>query len=330
MQAVRADDANPRARGRGRGPRRPREGPWRSASTANAGSRTARRRTSRARRSFAKVADNASRSRATRFGRRPLTRSRVRRFRSDRTGHPLWTSSGSPTRRPLREEPPGATASSPTNRPAPPAPGAEAAEDGPLPSRAVYEPMTDAKRKKIEKRVKKVEKTKTSYAGAAYGVSFGTVLAISLFTWRIYRTVNKIGRLASSANAVASAPGRPLPTGPGRRDGQGDRPANPRAGHGRGPRLARPGQIPEPRRHGDVGRQGPRPRSPGSTIEGLRRVYVLDPTPLGNTVLTAQIAVKLPTDPAQRKACMGWEAQYLEGGDLSQDFGQTYLLITTD
>ena len=63
---------------------------------------------------------------------------------------------------------------------------------------------------------------------------------------------------------------------------------------------------------------------------GAERVYVLDPTTLGDTVLTAQFAVKLPQDPAQRKQCFEWEASQQEGEDPSPDLGQKYLLITTD
>ena len=63
---------------------------------------------------------------------------------------------------------------------------------------------------------------------------------------------------------------------------------------------------------------------------GAEKVYVLDPTALGNSLVTAQFAVKLPKDAAARQKCLEWEAKYQEQDHPSPDQGQKYLLITTD
>jgi hypothetical protein len=63
---------------------------------------------------------------------------------------------------------------------------------------------------------------------------------------------------------------------------------------------------------------------------GAEKVYILDPTTIGNAVITAQIGVKLPRDPNQRKQCLEWAAKYEGEEQPSPDRGQKYLLITTD
>ena len=202
-------------------------------------------------------------------------------------------------------------------------------DDEPLPPRAFYEPMTAEKKKKLEKRVKKIEKSKTSYAGAAYGVSFGTVLAISLFTWRIYRTVNKIGRLANSVNSVATAPADMSPQAMAAETDQEI------AEQIRQPGTAEARDWLDADKHPnhavmEMPAEKARSLVAGFYERGAVKVYILDPTPLGNTVLTAQIAVKLPSDPAQRKACLEWETQALQGEEPTSDFGQKYLMLMTD
>jgi hypothetical protein len=63
---------------------------------------------------------------------------------------------------------------------------------------------------------------------------------------------------------------------------------------------------------------------------GAQQVYVLDPTNIGDSLITAQFAVKLPQDPARRQQCLAWAAKYSEQHQPSADHGQKYLLISTD
>jgi hypothetical protein len=63
---------------------------------------------------------------------------------------------------------------------------------------------------------------------------------------------------------------------------------------------------------------------------GAEKVYVLEPAPVANAVITAMFAVKLPSDPAQRKQCFEWQARQNEGEEPSPDYGEKYLMIETD
>ena len=62
---------------------------------------------------------------------------------------------------------------------------------------------------------------------------------------------------------------------------------------------------------------------------GAERVYVLDPTKVSGVLVTSQIAVKLPKEPAQRRKCLEWAAQH-EDGEIENDRGQKYITIFTD
>jgi len=63
---------------------------------------------------------------------------------------------------------------------------------------------------------------------------------------------------------------------------------------------------------------------------GAEKVYVLEPEAIGNGFLTAQFAVNLPQDPAQRQQCLEWQAKCEGEEQPDSDQGQKYLLITTD
>ncbi len=62
---------------------------------------------------------------------------------------------------------------------------------------------------------------------------------------------------------------------------------------------------------------------------GAQQVYVLDPTKIGNGVVTEEFAVKLPQDPSQRQQCLAWAAKHEEQGQPAADRGQKYVLIST-
>ena len=80
----------------------------------------------------------------------------------------------------------------------------------------------------------------------------------------------------------------------------------------------------------EMGNDRARAMVAGFYERGAKQVSVLDASPLGNTVITSMLAVELPDAPDKRAQCLAWEVQYLEGEEPSKDFGQRYLLITTD
>ncbi len=63
---------------------------------------------------------------------------------------------------------------------------------------------------------------------------------------------------------------------------------------------------------------------------GAEKVYVLDPAKIGQSVISAEVAVKLPSDPARRKSCFEWCNQHFGEDDPEVDKGQSYLLMMTD
>ena len=80
----------------------------------------------------------------------------------------------------------------------------------------------------------------------------------------------------------------------------------------------------------EMGNDRARAMVAGFYERGAKQVSVLDASPLGNAVITAMLAVELPDEPDKRTQCLAWETQYLEGEEPTKDFGQKYLLITTD
>lgn len=208
----------------------------------------------------------------------------------------------------------------------PSAPSSAAAEEK-LPPRAGYAPMTEEKKKKIAKRAAKVEKSKPSFAGAGIGVSIGTVLAIAFFGWRIYRVTNSVRRAFNEASVEASAPADPKAVAQAM-----DRDVEEslkRAGTFEAREWLDAAKHPN---HSvfEMGNERAREMVNGFYERGAEAVYVLDPDTLGDVVVAAEIAVKLPADAAKRKECLAWEVQFLEGEEPTKDLGQKYLLISTD
>jgi hypothetical protein len=195
-----------------------------------------------------------------------------------------------------------------------------------------YKPMSEAKKKKIAKRADKIEKSKPYRSNAAFGVSFGTVLAIALFGWRIQRALTRAERMAYRADALASAPEEPAPLDPKAAAAEADQEV--------GEMIAKPGAgearewLDKDKRPNhamfEMGNERARAMVEGFYERGAERVYVLEPDTLGPSVVSAMIGVQLPKDPALRKKCLEWEANYREGEEPTRDVGQKYLLITTD
>ena len=104
----------------------------------------------------------------------------------------------------------------------------------PLPRPGSAKPLTEAQKKSIAKRADKIEKSKPFRSNAAFGVSFGTVLAIALFGWRVQRALTKAERIDKRNQAIQTAPEEVVrPQGPRRRDRPG------RHGHDRQQRHRR-------------------------------------------------------------------------------------------
>jgi hypothetical protein len=198
----------------------------------------------------------------------------------------------------------------------------------PPPRMKAYKPMTEAQKKKIAKRAAKIEKTKVS--NATVGVSFGAVLAIALFGWRIYRVVHRIERAANRANAAQSAPGDidsfdPKTIADAMDKDVAERIVQPTTSE------AREWLDPKYPNHAvaEMPIQTAREMVAGFYERGAEKVFVLDPADLNGTFLTAEIAVRLPKEPALRKKCLEWAAKH-EGDAPGPDLGQKFLLITTD
>jgi ribosomal protein S27E len=209
-----------------------------------------------------------------------------------------------------------------------------AAGDGdaapPPPRMKAYKPLSEAQKKKIAKRADKLDRTRPS--NATLGVSFGAVLAFALVGWRMYRIMNRFQRAAARAEAQQSAPADVEVMDPRTAAAETDKEvtamiAQPSTAEARD--WLDPAKYPN---HAVMEMSPDRAREmvAGFYERGAVKVYVLDPTLIGGTLLTAQIAVQLPQDPAQRKPCLEWAVKYEEGAQPSPDVGQKYLLITTD
>jgi hypothetical protein len=198
-----------------------------------------------------------------------------------------------------------------------------------LPRRDHYQPLTEKKKKKVNQRADKLNLLKPSNAGV--GVSFGAVLAIALFGWRMYRIMHRFERAAAWANAAQSAPA--------------DEAFDPRAFIAEMDKeveqmIAKSGTA-EARdwldaskhpnhRVNDMSAEEARSMVAGLYERGAQAVYVLDPTNAGATVVASAFAVRLPQDPAERRKCMEWAAKHEGEGDLSADQGQKYVVISTE
>jgi hypothetical protein len=74
-----------------------------------------------------------------------------------------------------------------------------------LPRPGSTTPLTEAQKRNIAKRADKIEKSKPFRSNAAFGVSFGTVLAIALFGWRVQRALTKAERITKRNQAIQTA-----------------------------------------------------------------------------------------------------------------------------
>ena len=219
----------------------------------------------------------------------------------------------------------------------PPIPGRARPSPGPcrmetLPSRKAFEPMTAEKKKRINKRADKVNKERPSFAGAGIGVSFGSIIAITLFGWRLYRIGHKVTRGLEDRPAAVAPFEAGVSFDPKAAAAEGDQEV---ARMLKEPGAAEAREWLDAARHPnhavmEMGNDRARAMVAGFYERGAKRVSVLDASPLGNTVVTASLAVELPDEPAKRSQCLAWETQYLEGEDPTKDLGQKYLLITTD
>jgi hypothetical protein len=188
--------------------------------------------------------------------------------------------------------------------------------------------LTAAQKKKIAKRADKIDRTKGTTA--TVGVSFGTVLAIALFGWRIHTRLERGRRAADRLNAAQTAPAELVD--PKAILASVDQQVAKLIAQ---PNTAEAGDWLDPAKHPDhavIGMITDRAREmvAGFYQRGAEKVYVLDPTESGHAHITAQFAVKLPQDPTQRRQCFQWQAQFEPEAQPDQDVGQKYLLITTD
>src|SRR5262249_19310899 len=165
---------------------------------------------------------------------------------------------------------------------------------------------------------------------ATVGVSFGVVLAIALFGWRIHRRINRGIRAAERLNAAQTAPAELV-------DhkamlAQMDKQVAKMVAQ---PTTAEAGDWLDPAKYPnhtvmEMPTARAREMVAGFYQRGAEKVYVLEPEALGNGFITAQFAIKLSQDPAQRTQCLEWQAN-CEGEEQPEpDVGQKYLLITTD
>ncbi len=215
---------------------------------------------------------------------------------------------------------------------APARPGPVADETALPPRAGASAPLSAAQKKKIQKRADKLEKTRPSFAGAGMGVSFGTILAITLFGWRLYRIsqkfnpANRVVALGGEDEVVARAPLDP-------KTAAEDDSIIEASLKGGGSAEAR--DWLDPAKHPDhalmeIDAAEARAMVAGFYERGAVKVWVVDHTTVGDAVLAAEVAVELPKDPAQRKKCFAWEVKYLQGEDPTPDVGQRYLSFTTD
>ena len=226
---------------------------------------------------------------------------------------------------PMRKGIPGDGAFS--DAPSPAAARSEVDENA-LPPRAGYEPMTDAKRKQIARRAAKAQSSR-SFSGTGMGVSFGTVLMITLLLGRFYFRFQRGARIADNLNTAIAAPADVelhLPT-----VAELDKEIATQISQ---PITAEASEWLDPKHadHGLMKMSNDKARAlvAGFYERGAEKVYVLDPAKIGQSVISAEVAVKLPTDPARRKGCFEWCNHHFGQDDPEIDKGQSYLLLMTD
>jgi hypothetical protein len=199
----------------------------------------------------------------------------------------------------------------------------------PIPKRMkAYKPLSETQKKKIAKRADKLDRLKPSTAGV--GISFGAMLAFALVGWRIYRVVHRVQRAADGITAHQSA--LEDPSDPKAVIVEMDKEvasliAQPSTAEARD--WLDPAKYPN---HGvaEMAVGDARAMVAGFYDRGAQKVYVIDPNPVPNAVMTAQLAVELPQDPSQRKQCLEWAAKYEGPEDAPVDLGQKYLLISRE
>ncbi len=194
--------------------------------------------------------------------------------------------------------------------------------------RAGYAPMTDAKRKQIAKRAAKGQSSGT-FSGTGMGVSFGTVLMITLLLGRFYFRFQRGARMAERLNPAIAAPA----------DVDAHPPTVAEIDKEIAARISQPNTA-EARewldaKHVDhaltkMSNEQARALVAGFYDRGAEKVYVLSPVQTGQSVTSAEVAVKLASDPAKRKNCLDWCNQHFGQDDPEFDKGQAYLVMMTD
>jgi hypothetical protein len=204
-------------------------------------------------------------------------------------------------------------------------------EDKPLRRPGAYQPMSAAQKKKIAKRADKIDKSKPYRSNAAFGVSFGTVLAIALFGWRVHRTVTRVNRIAGDNEAVQS--GRDMAREFAKAIVQGideaaaEEIAKPDTAEAR--QWLDADKFPN---HAMAGMPADSARNlvAGFYEKGADKVFILSPANKGNNLVSSALAVQLPKDSAKRKACLGWQTEFQKLEEPAKDVGQKYILIPTE
>lgn len=208
--------------------------------------------------------------------------------------------------------------------------GGAAGEEEKLPPRAGYEPLTESKKKKIARRAAKSDQEKSSFAGMGMGISFGTVLFISLFLGRIYfRVIRPMTRVANAVNATADA--EPFDA---KKSALADDENVAQAIRANKAPEAREWLDPKHRNHVvfEMGNDGARKMVEEFYQRGAEQVVVLDVDDFDGQLVTAEFGVKLPSDPEKRKRCFELYAQILgdDPNETTPDVGQTYLDVLVD
>jgi hypothetical protein len=199
-----------------------------------------------------------------------------------------------------------------------------------LPTRVGAETMSAAKKKQVAKRAAKTDRMRPSFAGAGMGASFGSILVVALIGWRVYRVVHRVGRIAGHVAVVGAADSDDVPTAEARRTmaAELDKDVEEmirQPGTAEAREWLDPATFPN---HGvqdmEIGKA--RAMVAGFYERGAEKVYVLEPKTVGDKLIAAQIAVKLPSDPAQRKKCFAWGATSTDGQGTTDD-GEKYLVM---
>jgi hypothetical protein len=197
-----------------------------------------------------------------------------------------------------------------------------------VPRRDYYKPLSEKQKKKINKRADKLNLLKPT--NASVGISFGAVIAIALFGWRMYRIMHRFERAAARANAAQSAPEDfqiDFKTFVAENDKETEQTIARDSAEARD--WLDQGKHPN-HRVMEMPAETARTMVAGFYERGAQGVYVLEPSKEGEVVMASEFAVKLPQDAAQRQKCLEWAAQYEGGGAPSPDHGQKYVIISTD